>query len=101
SITPRCASSNSRGLMERERISAASSVADLRVRLSSGMRVPRLFAGPVDELALDREEKQIQPIAERAGGEDRRVHVGHFEHLLRLESARAVSRGRAGATLDY
>src|ERR1700674_2802005 len=53
-----------------------------------------LFPRPMDEAALDHEEQEIEPIAERAGRKDRRVHVGHGEQLLRLEHpmAEAVDR---------
>src|SRR6185312_16392502 len=101
SITAKWASSTSTGLTSPLRIRRASSRADLRVRLTSIMlslcslehnlfRKPEstfrdhaLFAGPVDEAPLDQQEQQVEPVAERAGGEDGGVHVGHREQLLR------------------
>jgi hypothetical protein len=42
---------------------------------------------PAGEGAFDQEEHEGEPVAERAGSEDRGVHVGAFEQLLRLEHA--------------
>jgi hypothetical protein len=44
-----------------------------------------LFPGPMDETPLNQQEHEIETIAERAGGKNRRVHAWHVEQLLRLE----------------
>src|SRR5258708_10284420 len=84
-ITARCASRTSTGLTARALIMAASSRAVFRVKLSSaiGPSLPR----PVDELALDQQKQEIESVAQAAGREDRRVHVGHGEQFLRPEHA--------------
>src|SRR6202171_3969996 len=98
-ITARCASSTSSGLTSRARMSRASSRADFRVRPISVMRIAGLLSRPVDEAALDQQEEQVQPVAERAGGEDRRIHPRHLEQLLRLEHAVAEAVLRADVHL--
>src|SRR5258708_36087110 len=98
-ITARCASRTSTGLTARALIIAASSRAVFRVKLSSaiGPSLPR----PVDELALDQQKQEIESVAQAAGREDRRVHVGHGEQLLRLEHALPEAVGRAEAHLGH
>src|SRR5258707_5890456 len=94
-MTARWASSTSTGLTALVAISDASSTAVLRLRLSViSYRIP-LFARPVHEAPFDREKEEIETIAERAGGEDRCIHVGHVEQLLRLEHTLAKPVGRA------
>src|SRR6202158_2300171 len=90
-IVARCESSTSTGLTALVAISDASSTAVLRLRRS----VMSLPARPVYEATLDGEEQEVEAIAERAGGEDRGIHVGHVEQLLRLEHALAEPVGRA------
>src|SRR3984893_5142056 len=92
-IVARWASSTSTGLTALVAISDASSTAVLRLRLS--VMLDFLLARPVHEATLDREKEEIEAIAERAGGEDRGIHVGHIEQLLRLEHALAKPVGRA------
>ena len=46
-----------------------------------------LFPGPVHEAPFHQQKPQIEPVAQRASGEDRGIHPGHFEQLLRLEYA--------------
>ena len=50
------------------------------------------FPGPVHHAPLDQTKQQVQPIAERARGENSRVHRRHLEQLLRLEDAVAQAR---------
>src|SRR5262249_14148116 len=92
-ISARCASRTSTGLAARALIMAASSRAVFRVRLLSAIdpSLPR----PVDELALDQQKQEIEAVAQPAGREDRRVHIGHGEQLLRLEHALTQAVGRA------
>src|SRR5260370_14813246 len=85
SMTSRCASSTSTGLTARVRISRASSRADLRTRVLSVMAT--LLPGPMHEAPLYEQEQQIESIADRARGENHRVHPRHVEQLLRLENA--------------
>src|SRR5713101_3844616 len=92
-IVARCASSTSTGLTTLVAIRDASSTAVLRFRVS--VISDPLLARPMHEAPLDREEQKIEPIAERAGGEDRGIHVGHVEQLLRLEHALPKPVGRA------
>src|SRR6266436_2324467 len=98
-ITARCASRTSTGLTARALIMAASSRAVFRVKLSSTIdpSLPR----PVDELALDQQKHEIEAVAQGAGREDRRVHVGHGEQLLRLEHALPEAVGRADEHLGH
>src|SRR5262249_47881459 len=79
-ITARCASRTSTGLAARDLIMAASSRAVFRVRLLSAIdpSLPR----PVDELALDQQKQEIEAVAQPAGRQDRRVHIGHGAQLL-------------------
>src|SRR5438309_9862272 len=91
-IAASCASSSSSGLSSRARMRATSSQADFRVRASSAMAS---LAGPVHEPALDQQEQEIEAIAERTGGKDRRIHVGHGKQLLGFEHALAEAVGRA------
>src|SRR4051812_851384 len=91
SISAKCASRTSTGLMARLRISDAKSRAVFRV----SDRSATLLARPVHEGALDELKQQVQAVAERAGGEDRRIHVGHVEELLGLEHALAEAVGGA------
>src|SRR5215470_7112946 len=107
-MTARCASNTSSGLTARVRISDASSHADLRVRVSSAIELVghrgtcvELLAGPMDEPALDEKKHQVEAVAQRAGGENRRVHVGHLEQLLGLEHPLAESIGRADEHLGH
>src|SRR5271154_1115349 len=96
-MTSRCASSTSSGLTARVRISRASSRADLRTRVLSFMaslwqlHLAVLFPGPMHEAPLYEQEEEVESIAERAGGENRRIHPRHVEQLLRLENAVAES----------
>src|SRR6266498_2087092 len=39
------------------------------------------------ELALDKQKHEVEAVAQCAGREDCRVHVGHGEELLRLDPA--------------
>src|ERR1700704_2261219 len=98
-IVARWASSTSTGLTTLVAISDASSTAVLRLRLS--VMLDFLLARPVHEATLDREKEEIEAIAERAGGEDRGIHVGHIEQLLRLEHALAKPVGRADEHLGH
>src|SRR5215472_15791195 len=63
--------------------------------------IGNLFSGPVDELALDEQKHEVEAVAQPAGGEDRRVHVGHGEELLRLEYALAEPVGGANEHLRH
>src|SRR6202158_1741331 len=92
-MVARCASSTSTGLTALVAISDASSTAVLRLKISVISKNP-LLARPVHEATLDRKEEQIEAIAERAGGEDRGIHIGHVKQLLRLEHALAGPAGR-------
>ena len=56
---------------------------------SSSLFSGRSLPGPVYEALFDHQEQDVEPVAERAGGEDRRIHVRHVEQLLRLEHAEA------------
>src|SRR4051794_26482048 len=44
-------------------------------------------SAPVDDLAFGDKEQHVEQVAERAGGEDRRVHALDVEHLLRVDDA--------------
>src|SRR6266404_73729 len=92
-IVARWASSTSTGLTALVAISDASSTAVLRLRFSAMSDFP-LLARPMHEATLDREEQEIEAIAERACGKDRGIHIGHVEQLLRLEHTLAESIGR-------
>src|ERR1700730_15983044 len=93
-IVARWTSSTSTGLAALLASSDASSTAVLRLRFSVIAVFP-LLARPMHEATLDREEQEIEAIAERAGGEDRGIHVRHVKQLLRLEHALPESVGRA------
>src|SRR5437588_2352732 len=54
-----------------------------------------LLARPVNEPALDQEKQQIEAVAQRAGRENRRIHVGHREQLLGFEHPVTEPVGRA------
>src|SRR5216684_7643274 len=79
-MVARWASRTSTGLTALLAISDASSTAVLRLRFSVISVFP-LFARPMHETTLDREEQEIEAIAECAGGEDRGIHVRHVEEL--------------------
>src|SRR5262249_38051900 len=92
-ITARCAFKTSTGLTARDLIMAASSRAFFRVKLLAPIDPP--LSRPENELAPDQQKHEIGAIAQTAGGEDRRIHVGHGEQLLRLEHALTEAVGRA------
>jgi hypothetical protein len=53
------------------------------------------------DAALDQLEEQIEAVAESPGREDRGVHLGHLEQLLRLEDAMAEAVRRTDEHLGH
>ena len=53
------------------------------------------------DAALDELEEKIEAVAESSGGEDRRVHIGHLEQLLRLEDPVAQTVRRTDEHLRH
>src|SRR5262249_47707642 len=96
-IAARCASKTSTGRTARDLIIAASPRGLPRKPLMGHPSLPR----PVNERALDQQKHEIEAVAQPAGREDRRVHVGHGEQLLRLEHALTEAVGRADEHLGH
>src|SRR5262249_52187225 len=98
-ISARCASKTSTGLTARDLIIAASSRAVFRVKLLSAIdpSLPR----PGKELAPAKQKHEFEAVPQPAGREDRRVHIGHGEQLLRLEHALTEAVGRADEHLGH
>ena len=102
SITARWASSTSTGLTRALRMSHASSTRRSCVRrLMSAMVGFRYLPDQCTKRRSTSEEQQIETIAERAGGEYRRIHARHVEQLLRLEHAMAEAVLRADEHLGH